>query len=142
MILIHSAQLYSVIDTMKSRNMDPLTLSKYHWPDSGATNILHSGMPSSHSHDVAILLCPWAKVAWEAAGSVFQLVSELILQIRLKRHLSYMSVLSTYAFTNPPNSTYESAGPSNDFYEQLQLTLSSVPASYLLWVVTDPLGTQ
>ena len=62
-----------------------------------------------------------------------------------------MSVLSIYAPTNPPNSTFESAGPSDAFYDQLQLILSSVPSSDLLvimcdfmleWVLTAPLGTQ
>ena len=76
--------MHSVIDTMKSRNIDLLTLSESRWPGSGATNIrgttiLHSGTPSSHTHGVAILLRPRAKVAWEAAGSVFQPVSERIL---------------------------------------------------------------
>ena len=79
-----SAQLCSVTETMKSRNIDLLALFESRWPGSGATNIhgttiLHSGTPSSHTHGVAILLCPWAKVAWEAAGSVFQPVSECIL---------------------------------------------------------------
>ena len=64
-------------------------------------------------------------------------MSECILRIRLKCHLSYMSVLSIYASTNPPNSTSESAGPSNAFYDQLQSTFSSVPASDLLVIMGD-----
>ena len=137
-----SAQQHYIIDTMKSRNIDLLTLSESCWPGSGATNIcgttiLHSGTPSSHTHGVAILLHPQAKVAWEAAGSVFQPVSEQVLRIRLKCYLSYMSVLSIYAPTNPPNSTSESAGPSDAFYDQLQSTLSSVPASDLLVIKGD-----
>ena len=60
-----SAQLRFVIDTIKSRNMDLLTLSESSWPGSGVANIhgttiLHSGMPSSHTHSVAILLSPRA----------------------------------------------------------------------------------
>ena len=46
-----------------------------------------------------------------------------------------MSVLSIHAPINPPNSTSESAGPSNAFYDQLQLTLSSAPASDLLVIM-------
>ena len=127
---------------MKSRNMDVPILSESRWPGGGATNIcgttiLHSGILSSHTHGVAILLHPRAKVAWDAAGSIFQPVSERILQICLKCHLSYMSVLSIYAPTNPPNSTSESAGPSDAFYDQLQLTLSSVPSSHLLVTMDD-----
>ena len=64
-------------------------------------------------------------------------MSECILQICLKCHLSYMSVLSIYAPTIPPNSTYESVGPSDAFYDQLQSTLSSVPASDLLVIMGD-----
>ena len=44
---------------------------------------------------------------------------------------------SIYAPTNPPNSTSESAGPSDAFYDQLQLTLSSVRASDLLVIMGD-----
>ena len=91
-------------------------------------------MPSSHTHSVTILLRPRAKVAWENVGSVFHPVSEHTLRIHLKCLLSYMSVLSN-APTNPPNSTYESAGPSDAIYDQLQLTLSSVPASDLLVII-------
>ena len=123
---------------MKSSNMDLLAWSESRWPGSGETNIcgttiLHSGTSSSHTHGVAILLCPQAKVAWDAAGSVFQPGSERILQICLKCHLSYMSVLSIYSPTNPPNST----GPSDAFYNQLQSTLSSVLSSDLLVIVGD-----
>ena len=137
-----SAQLCSIIDTMKFRNMDLLALPESRLPGSGATNIcgttiLHSGTPSSHTHGVVILLRLWAKVAWEAAGRVFQPVSKCILRICLNCHLSYMSVLSIYAPTNSPNSTSESAGPSNAFYDQLQSTLSSVPASDLLVIMGE-----
>ena len=52
-----------------------------------------------------------------------------------------MSVLSTYAPTNPPNSTSESAGPSDALYDQLQSTLSLVPASDLP-VIMDDLNAQ
>ena len=76
-----SAQLRSVIDTMKSKNIDLLALSESRWPGNGVstircTTILHSGTPSSHLHGVAILLSPLAKAAWDAAENVFQPVSE------------------------------------------------------------------
>ena len=48
-----------------------------------------------------------------------------------------MSVLSIYAPTNPTISTSESARPYDAFYDQLQLTLSSVPASDLLVIMGD-----
>ena len=48
-----------------------------------------------------------------------------------------MFVLSIYALTNPPNSTSESVGSSDAFYDQLQSTFSSVPASDLLVIMGD-----
>ena len=137
-----SAPLCSVIDTMKTKNMDLLALSESRWPGNGVSNIrgttiLHSGTVSSHIHGVAMLLSPRAKAAWDAAGSVFQPVSERILKIRLKCHLSYMTVLSIYAPTNPSNPTSEAALPSEAFYDQLQSTLSSVPSSDMLVIMGD-----
>ena len=70
-------------------------------------------------------------------GVSFNLCPKRILRIHLKCHLSYMSVLSNCIPTNPPNSTSEYAGPSNAFYDQLQSTLSSVPASDLLVIMGD-----
>ena len=56
-----SAPLCSVIDTMKCRDMDLLSLSESCWPGSGVTNIRgntipYSGTLSSHNRGVAILL--------------------------------------------------------------------------------------
>ena len=124
-----SAQLLSVIDTMKSKHMESQMFQ--------GTTIVYSGNRASHNHGVAILLSPRAKTAWEAAGSEFQPVSERILKIRLKCHLSYMSIISVYAPTNPTDSTSESAQPSEIFYDQLQSTLSSVPPSDLLVIMGD-----
>ena len=84
-----------------------------------------------------MLPSPRAKAARDAAGSVFQPVSERILEILLKFHLSYLTVLSIYAPTNPSNSTSEAAIPSEAFYDQLQSTLSSVPSSDMLVIMGD-----
>jgi hypothetical protein len=137
-----SLQLRSVIDTMTSKGLDLLALSESRWPGSGATTIrgttvLHSGTPSTHTHGVAILLSPRARAAWDAAGNIFQPVSERILRIRLKCHLSYMTVLSIYAPTNPQNASSECAAPADAFYDQLQLAISSVPPSDLLVILGD-----
>lgn len=86
---------------------------------------------------MAFFLSPRAKVAWDAAGNVFQTVSERILKICLKCYLSYMSVVSIYAPTNHSNATANAAGPSEAFYDQLQSTLSSVPPSDLLVILGD-----
>ena len=127
---------------MKSKNIDLLALSESRWPGNGVstirgTTILHSGTPSSHLHGVAILLSPLAKAAWDAAENVFQPVSERILRIHLKCHLSFMSVVSVYAPTNPSNATSEAVSASEAFYNQLQSTLSSVPSSDLLVILGD-----
>ena len=137
-----SAQLLSVIDTMKSKSIDLLALFESRWPGNGistirGTTILHSGTPSSHLHSVAILLSPMAKSAWDAAGNVFQPVSERILPIRNKCHFSFMSVVSVHAPTNPSSATSEAVSVSEAFYGQLQSTLSSVPSSNLLVILGD-----
>ena len=88
-----SAQLRAVLHTMKSNSMDLRAIPGSHWPSSEVSSvcnstILHSGSPSSHTHGVAVILSPRAKSAWEAAGCVFQPVSERILRLRLKCHMS------------------------------------------------------
>ena len=137
-----SAQLCSVIDTMKTTKIDLLALSECCLPGNRVTTIrgttiLHSGTASSHIHGVAILLSPRARVAWEAAGSVFQPASERIMKIRLKCHLSYMTVLSVYAPTNPSTSTSEASSASEAFYDQLQSSLTCVPSSDMLVIMGD-----
>ena len=133
---------YALSLTLKSKHMDLLALSESYWPGNGVTNvqgttIVYSGNRSSHHHGVAILLSPRAKTVWEAAGSEFQPVSERILKIHLKCHLSYTSIISVYAPTNPTDSTSESAQPSEIFYDQLQSTSSSVPPSDLLVIMGE-----
>ena len=127
---------------MKSKSIDLLALSESLWPGNGVstirgTTILHSGTPSSHLHGVAILLSPLAKAAWDDTENVFQPVSERILRIRLKCHLSFMSVVSVYSPTNPSNATSEAVSASEAFYDQLQSTLSSIPSSDLLVILGD-----
>ena len=137
-----SAPLRGVISTMKEKNIDLLALSESRWPGSGSCsvssyNILYSGTPSTHVHGVAIILSPRAKLSWEAAGSVFHPISERILYIRLKSHLSFVSVIAVYAPTNPVSSTADSSTPSDNFYHLLQSTLSLVPKNDLLVILGD-----
>ena len=127
---------------MKSKNMVLLALAESRWPGSGVSSacdstILHSGSPSSHTHGVAVILSPHAKAAWDAAECVFQPVSEHILRLRLKCHMSYMTVVAVYASTNPTNSTSDTVGASEAFYDQLQSSLSSFPSSDLLVILGD-----
>ena len=86
--------------------MNLLALAESHWPGSGVSSIcdstiLHSGSPFSHTHVVAVIHSPRAKAAWDAAGCEFQPVSERILRLCLKCHMSYMTVVAVYAPTKP-----------------------------------------
>ena len=117
-----SAQLRAVLDIMKSKNMDLLTLNESPWPGSGLSSVcdstsLRSGSPSSHTHGVVIILNLCAKAAWDAVKCVFQPASDRILGLHLKCHTSYLTVV--YAPTNPPNSTSEAVGTSEAFQDQL-----------------------
>ena len=137
-----SAPLCGVISTMREKNIDLLALSESRWPDSGICSvsshtILHSGTPSTHVHGVAIILSPCTKYSWEAAGKVFHPISERILYIRLKSHLSFVSIIAVYAPTNPVSSTADSNTPSDDFYHLLQSTISLVPKNDLLVILGD-----
>ena len=119
-----------------------LALAESHWPGSGVSSvcdltILYSGSPSSHTHGVAIIPSPHAKDVWDAVGCVFQPVSEHILRLRLKCHMSYIAVVAVYALTYPPNSTSVAVGPSEALYDQLQSALSSIPSSDLLVILDD-----
>ena len=88
-----------------------------------------------------VLLSPRAEAAWDAAwdaaGNVFHPVSEHILKICLKCHLWYMTVLSVYAPTNPSNFSSGAVQPSDDFYDLLQRTISSVHPSDMLVILGD-----
>ena len=137
-----SVQLRTVLDTMKAKNMDLLALCESRRPGNGVSSIrdstiLHSGTPSFHIHSVAVILSPRAKAAWEAAGCEFQPVSEHILKLRLKCHMSYMTVVAVYTPTNLSNSTSKVASPSEAFYDHFQLILFSVPSSNLLFIMGD-----
>ena len=82
-------------------------------------------------------MSPSARYSWEAAGSVFHPVSEQIICIHLKCHLSYIIVVAIYASTNPSSSTTEAAAPSDTFYNQLQSVVSDVPPRDMLLVLGD-----
>ena len=136
-----SAQLLATIDTMKKKRIELLALSETRWPGHGivnirSTTILYSG-PSNGVHGVAIALSPSARYSWEAAGSVFHPVSDRIIRIRLKCHLSYVTVVAIYAPTNPSSGTTQAAAPSDTFYDQLQSVVSDVPPRDMLLVLGD-----
>ena len=148
-----SAQLCAVLDTMKSKNMDLLALAESRWPGSGVSSvcdstILHSGSLSSHTHGVAVILSPHAKAAWNAAGCAFQPVSERILRLRLKCHMSYMSVVLPSTHPTPLLKLSVPLKPSMTNSSPLfPLFLPLISLSYwvtltLVLALTFPLGTQ
>ena len=136
-----SVPLQSTINTMKKKKIDLLALSETRWSGHGisqicSTTILHCGSSNGH-HGVAITLSPSARSSWEAAGGVFQPISERIIRIRLKCHLSYVSVIAVYAPTNPSSNTVQAVAPSDAFYDQLQSVVAAVPPRDMLLVLGD-----
>ena len=139
---VQSFKLREIIRTMSDKSIDLLALSESRWQGHGITQmqsctILHSGSDSSHSHGVAIVLSPCARSAWEAAGSVFKPINDRIMYIRLKSHLSYITVVAIYAPTNPVSSTMEANQPSQDFYNELHSVLTSIPPTDMVAVLGD-----
>ena len=71
---------------MFDKRIDLLALSESRWRGHGTTSmqsytILDSGSDSSHSGGVAIVVSPRARVAWEAAGSIFKPINGRIIYI-------------------------------------------------------------
>ena len=136
-----NAQLLATIDTMKKKSIELLALSETRWSGHSIVNICSTTIlyscPSNGVHGVAIGLSPSARYSWKAAGSVFHPVSERIIRICLKCHLSYVTVVAIYAPTNPSSSTTQAAAPSDTFYDQLQPVVSGVPPRDMLLVLGD-----
>ena len=119
-----------------------LALLETHWTGHAvtkirSTTIIHSGSSSSRIHGVAIALSPRACAAWEAAGIVFNPVSERILSIRVRIHMSYATIIAVYAPTNPLNSSCSANEPSDTFYDLLQATLSAAPQRDMIIILGD-----
>ena len=137
-----SVHLQNVIQTMKSKKIELLALSESRWPEHGitkirSTTILHSGTSSNHIHGVAISLSPRAHSSWEAAGSIFQPISERIIKIRLKTHLAYATIIAVYAPINPVSANAEANVQSDSFYEQLQACLADVSPKDMIIILGD-----
>ena len=81
-------------------------------------------------------MSPRACSSWEAAGSVFHLISECIIHILLKTHLSYDSVIAICAPTNHVSTNAEESMSFDNFYD-LQDTLSSVPSRDMVIILGD-----
>ena len=127
---------------MSEKSIDLLALSESRWQGHSVTqvhscNILHSGSVSSCCHGIAIILSPKAQAAWEAAGSVFRPISDRIMSVRLKAHLSYITCFAIYAPTNPISSTIEASQLSEDFYNELHSALDAVPLTDMVVLLGD-----
>ena len=117
---------------MIEKNVKLLALSESRWTGCGITRIrstttVHSGSSSNHVCSGAIALSSHACSSLEAASSVFHPISECIICISLKIHLSYASVIAIYAPTNPVSYGAEASVQSDNIYDLLQDTLSSFP---------------
>ncbi|XP_062518315.1 uncharacterized protein LOC134193503 [Corticium candelabrum] len=127
---------------MFDKHIDLLALSESRWWGHGTTSmqsytILHSGSDSSHSGGVAIIFSPHARVAWEAAGSIFKPINGRIMYIRLKSHLSYITAFAIYAPINPVTSTTEANQPSENFYNELHSAMATIPATDMVTILGD-----
>lgn len=71
--------------------------------------------------------------AWKSAASVCVSVSERTLQLRLKYHKGYTSLIAVYAPTNEPKSVAE----SDAFHEELQECARQVPRGDGLFILGD-----
>ena len=123
---------------MKEKNIELLAHYESHWIGCGNNKISHSGSPSNHVCNVAIALSPRACSSWDAAGIIFHPISERII-ICLKTHLSlsYASVFAIHAPTNPVSTNVEASVQSDNFYDLLQDTLSSVPPRDMVIILGD-----
>ena len=106
-----SEKLRSVLRTMKEKRIEILAMSECRWPSQGITKIqsytiLHSGTPSSHVHSIALALSPTALTSWKAAGSVFHVISDRIISVRIKTLCTFPTILAVYAGPNQPNQHY------------------------------------
>ena len=137
-----SEKLRSVLRTMKEKRIEIVAMSESRWPGEGITKIqsytiLHSGTPSSHVYGIALALSPNAHASWKAAGSVFHIISDRIISVRIKTHYTFATILAVYAPTNPINTTQEARAPSVTFYDQLQSSIASVPQNDMIIVLGD-----
>ena len=57
--------------------------------------------------------------------------------IRLKPHLSYITIFAIYAPTNPVTSTTEANQPSEDFYNKLHSAMATIPATDMVTILGD-----
>ena len=62
-------------------------------------------------------------------------MSERILRTRIKTHFGYASIIAFYAPNNSTNANEETV--SDEFYEQLQSTLSVVPTRDMVIIMGD-----
>ena len=117
---------------MAEKKIQLLALSKVRWPGHGVFQVgdstfLYSGVPEHqkpyHRKGVAIALSADADAAWRAAGSDLDLISERLLQIRIKRHSGHVSIIAVYVSTNETGKEDE----SEQFYLDLQEMVCKVP---------------
>ena len=59
------------------------------------------------------------------------------MHIRLKSHLSYITVFAVCAPTNPVTSTIEASQPSDDFYNELSPAMATIPATDMVTILGD-----
>ena len=116
-----SFKLRNVIETMKFRNLSLLAMSEVQWVGSGIlevdeTTVLFSGLvekKDGNQRGVAVALRGNLRTAWKEE-STYRMISERMIQIRMKVNRSHLNVIAVYAPTEVDDET-----ESEKFYEVL-----------------------
>ena len=109
---------------MMRYNLDVLGISECRWTGSGqkvtsnGTTILYSGHQDNHIHGVAVMLNKeTAKTLME-----WEPISDRLIRARFNSKYSRLTIIQCYAPTNEADPEVK-----DDWYEQLQYTISKVP---------------
>ena len=106
----NSIKLCQIVRTMFNNRIDLLPLFESRWRGHGTTSmqsytILHSLSDSSHSVGCHCLISPCLSSLGSSRKYIFEPINGRIMYIRLKSHLSYITVFAIYASINPVTST-------------------------------------
>lgn len=131
--LYQCGKLEQVLQEFKNYNMDILGLSEVRWTGSGKFNdsvntVIYSGHVDQHVHGVGLILSENASralIGWKP-------VSDRIITARFQSRHTKATVIQVYA----PTENAEEA-VKDDFYDQLQATLSEIPSHDLKLLIGD-----
>ncbi|XP_078141751.1 uncharacterized protein LOC139917505 [Centroberyx gerrardi] len=132
--MYETSKLAQVISEMKRYRLDILGISECRWTGSGCQTtsdgsvILYSGQEDKHIHGVALIVSKEkAKtlVEWEP-------VSDRMIRARFNSKHCKLTIIQCYAPTNEAEKE-----DKDDWYEELQRTVSKVPQHDMLLIIGD-----